>query len=194
MRKHGLEQFSYVVLSWHASEHEAYLEEQNLINEWDLCNPEFGYNLTFGGRGGCRMSDETRAKMSRVASQNLSLKGRKCSDETKKLLSEALSGSRNPNYGKQKSDSTKQKMSDSQKGRTLTDEHKEKLRLAKLGKKTGRKIPPQLAEARRLSKGTQAPRDAAKLGWERRKLKQKLEKEKENQASDLDFQGNNFPV
>ena len=57
----------------------------------------------------------------------------------------------------------------SQKGRVFTVAHREKLRQAKLGKKTGRKIPPQMAEARRAMKGTQSPIDAAKLGWQRRR-------------------------
>ncbi len=61
----------------------------------------------------------------------------------------------------------------SQKGRVFSIEHREKLRLAKLGKKTGRKIPPEMAAARRAMKGTDGPRIAAKLSWQRRRERMK---------------------
>ena len=60
-----------------------------------------------------------------------------------------------------------------QKGRIFSDAHREKLRQAKLGTKTGRKIPPQMAAARRALKGTQSPIVAAKLGWQRRRERAK---------------------
>jgi hypothetical protein len=99
------------------------------------------------------------------------MKGRKHTEETKRLLSIASSGANNANFGKHKSDETKQKMSDSQKGRKFTDDHREKLRQAKLGKKTGRSIPPEMAIARRNMKGTIEAKEAAKLGWITRRAK-----------------------
>lgn len=168
MRKHGVEQFKFEILTWCDSEDAAFLEEKRIVTEWNLCDPRVGYNLTSGGRGGCRVSDQVRHRMKL---REPSMKGRKHTEETKRLLSIDSSGANNANFGKHKSDETKQKMSDSQKGRKFTDDHREKLRQAKLGKKTGRSIPPEMAIARRNMKGTIEAKEAAKLGWITRRAK-----------------------
>jgi hypothetical protein len=58
-------------------------------------------------------------------------KGTKCSDESKKKISEAKKGMISPNKGKIASAETRKKMSDSAKKKTpISDEHKAKLSLA----------------------------------------------------------------
>jgi hypothetical protein len=59
-------------------------------------------------------------------------KGRVFSDDTKKKLRDAQSGEKSYWYGKAHSESTRQKMSKSQIGRIITDEHRENLRQANL--------------------------------------------------------------
>lgn len=60
------------------------------------------------------------------------------SEETLKKKSEAVKGSKHPNYGKKLSKETIEKMSKNRKGRILTQEHKDKI--SKTTK--GRKMPP----------------------------------------------------
>ena len=106
---------------------------------------------------GKTLSEETKKKLSEANMGSSGYwKGKTLSEETKKKLSEAnmgssgywkgktlskdhrekirlaIMGKNNPNYGKPKSVDTKRKMSDSQKGRILTEEHKEKLREASI--------------------------------------------------------------
>jgi len=90
--KHGYSNFELTILE--------YCEpEKCLIREkhfWDIFKPE--YNI----------AQDPKAPMS----------GRKHSDETKIILSEANTGKKNPNYGKNHSDETKQIISDALVGNT----------------------------------------------------------------------------
>lgn len=65
------------------------------IKEYDTISPN-GYNLTYGGEGGV-LSDETIRKLSGT---NNHFYGKKHSNETRKKLSDALSGHNHPMYGK----------------------------------------------------------------------------------------------
>jgi hypothetical protein len=76
-----------------------------------------------------------KAKLSQKA------KNRKHSEETKEKISLSNKGRNSPNKGKilgPRSADTKLKISESKKGKLLSDEHKAKLRDAKLGKARGR--------------------------------------------------------
>lgn len=54
-------------------------------------------------------------------------KGFVVTEETKVLLSQLNSGVNHPNHGKTRSESTKQLISQSQKGRVFSEEHRRKL-------------------------------------------------------------------
>lgn len=150
MRKYGIENFEFDVIAWFDNEELAFLEEAKLVDEWRLCDPSLGYNLTTGGRGGFKTTDEVRARSKeRMSGVKNPMYGKHHTDETKRILSELLSGANNANFGVPKSDDIKQKISEAQRGRKFTDDHREKLRKAKLGTKTGRNIPPEMAIARR---------------------------------------------
>lgn len=77
-------------------------------------------------------SDEYRKKMSLIK------KGHPTSENTKLKISHALIGNKN-NFGKKLSPETIKKITDSQKGKKLSDDHKRKLSLAKIGKPSKRK-------------------------------------------------------
>lgn len=66
MRHYGVDSFEFVILGERLSHKEACAEESRLISEFDLRNPESGYNLTDGGEGtrGFSPSPETLAKIS----------------------------------------------------------------------------------------------------------------------------------
>jgi hypothetical protein len=96
-------------------------------------------NGRFGGKG---TTDETREKISK------SKKGSKASEETKKLISEKLSGENNGMYGKnqyniwlikygkevadKKLQEFKEKQKLANKGKKFSEEHKEKIRQARI--------------------------------------------------------------
>ena len=105
---------------------------------------------------GHKFSEESKQKMSAAKKgkpfsekhrNNLSLahtgrKGRMQSEETKRKLSEAQKGERSPCYGKKLPESTRLKMSISQKGKTRSEETRKKMGAAKKGK-------PQTPEQKR---------------------------------------------
>ena len=68
------------------------------------------------------VSEETRQKLS------MSRKGKKRPVETCRKISAAKFGKKNPFYGKKHTAETRQKMSDALKGRTLSEEHRKKIR------------------------------------------------------------------
>ena len=76
--------------------------EQILIKKYNSANREFGYNSTFGGENGI-MNEETKQKISQAMMGNKNGLGHPCSPEKAKKISET------------------------QKGRTFTEEHKQKL-------------------------------------------------------------------
>lgn len=65
MRKHGIENFSFQVVSTHRTEEAAFDAEVNLIQELNRQNVSL-LNVTGGGKGGTNTSPQTRAKMSQA--------------------------------------------------------------------------------------------------------------------------------
>lgn len=59
------------------------------IKKYKTTNSKYGYNLDSGGNGAGRMSEETKAKLSKAKKGNTAMCGKKLSDEWKKHLSEA---------------------------------------------------------------------------------------------------------
>ena len=100
--KYGWDNFEHEILFTELTKEEACFKEQELIKLYNSTNKEFGYNQTSGGEC-CVMSDESKLKLSKSMMGNKNGFGHPCSDE-KRL-----------------------KISDAQKGRKLTKEHKDKL-------------------------------------------------------------------
>jgi len=91
-------------------------------------------NLHHGGFGGGCLSTETKAK---IAAANV---GKKRPEWACNRMAEAQRGKRRPF----RTEAHRRKLSESQKGRVFTDEHRQKLSAAKIG----RKIPERSAEHR----------------------------------------------
>lgn len=105
--KYGLENFQIEILEYCVAENAISREQYYL----DLLKPKYNILTTAGSRLGHIHSEEAKLKMSN------SSKGRKFSEETKKLLSLAKKGVNNPNFGK-----------------THSEESRALITLAKLGK------------------------------------------------------------
>ena len=78
--------FEHIVIARGLTEEEAKWLEVELIREWDTTNREYGYNITKGGDSNPMDNEESRRK-----------------------LSEAMTGENNPNYGKTFIEETRKK-------------------------------------------------------------------------------------
>jgi group I intron endonuclease len=114
IQKYGKEKFSCFPLAWAFNKEELDKLEIEYIAHY---RPE--YNLTKGGDGGC-----------------------------------GTSGKNHPNYGKKCSEETRKKMSEKKKGKKLSNEHKEKIGKASEGRHHTEEIRKKLRE---LNKGENNP-------------------------------------
>lgn len=102
IQKYGWDNFEHNILFTGLTKEQACLKEQELIKEFNSMNREYGYNSTSGGDVFV-MNEETKQKISQALMGNQNNLGHPCSEEKKKKISEA------------------------QKGRKFTKEHKQKL-------------------------------------------------------------------
>lgn len=137
--KYGEKWFRFFPLC-ECSEDELNKLEDEWITLFDTTNRSCGFNLKTGGDSNCRLSEETKQKISN------SHKGLRHSEETKNKISIAKSGENNQNYGKRgkgtpfyghkHSEESKQKISNSLKGRVVSDETRKKLSESQKGSKS----------------------------------------------------------
>lgn len=102
IQKYGWDNFEHNILFQNLTKEEACKKEQELIAKFNSMDRKFGYNSTSGGDVFV-MNEETKQKISQSMMGNKNNLGHSCSEEKKKKISEA------------------------QKGRKLTKEHKQKL-------------------------------------------------------------------
>lgn len=164
--KYGEENFKFNVLNYATNKDVLDQLEDDYIVYYDCLNPEKGYNFKRGGANG-KCSEELRKKMSesKKGEKNPNygkygilnpMYGKTHSLETRKKLSEIMSGKNHPFYGKKHSMETRKKMSESAKGKTFSIETRRKISEAQKGKKipletrkkmsktrTGMKCPPE---------------------------------------------------
>lgn len=122
-----------------------------LIEELDAVNREDFYNITWGGDGaGC-------------AEKN-NMFGKHHSEETKKILSNKLSGKNNPNFGlfgekhplykRKRPEEVNRKISNSLKGKIKSAEWVEKMRKRLIGRTTPESVKIKISEATKGRKQT----------------------------------------
>lgn len=102
IQKYGWDNFEHNILFENLTRCEACEKEQELIKQYNSMNREYGYNSTTGGES-FEMSEEAKLKKSKSMLGNKNGLGKPCSQEKAK------------------------KISDAQKGKRLSDEHKQKL-------------------------------------------------------------------
>lgn len=132
IRKYGIENFEFRILSYHPTEEEAFAAEGEAVASLRTTTREGGYNLNAGGKGGVSPSDEVRQK---IRQANL---GHPVSESVREKLRAARLGSKHTDEakakmslsrkGKPKSEDTREKMSRALKGHPVSEETRAKLR------------------------------------------------------------------
>ena len=124
IQKYGWDNFEHIVLLGNITKEEACLLEQELIKNYNSTDRNFGYNSTTGGET-FEMSEESRIKKSESMMGNKNGLGKPCSKEKAKRISDAQKG-------RKLSEEHKQKLSQSASKRhtPCSDEKKEKLRIS----------------------------------------------------------------
>lgn len=105
IQKYGWNNFEHIILYNNLTKEEACKKEIELINDYKTQNKKYGYNIMEGGSAPS-LPKEVRDKLSEALKNNQNGKGHPCTIDKRKKISEA------------------------QKGRKLTEEHKRKLSLA----------------------------------------------------------------
>lgn len=179
IEKYGWDNIKHIIVCDGLSKEVACRKEQELISYYKSNMQEFGYNCSLGGESGSyghKFTEEQRKKIS------LAQKGRVVSEETRRKIGQAnrvaLKGRVVPQevrdkisknnarsmLGKHLSDEAKRKISEANRGNQFHKgfkhslETREKMRLAKLGKKRGswtdkeRKAHMEAYEKRRQAK------------------------------------------
>ena len=88
IQKYGWDNFKHEILYENLSIEEAKVKEQELIKEWNLMNPAYGYNLTEGGDGS--FSEYSRYLMSKSRKGNINSKNQIHTLENRRQISKSL--------------------------------------------------------------------------------------------------------
>lgn len=126
IEKYGWDNFTHEILYENLSIDEAGNIEKKLIDEWNLMDPNFGYNLREGGNG--KFSEYSRYLMSKSRLNNKNCLNRKLSQETKEKISISLkkyyAKHDNPMKNRHHTPETIEKL----KNRVITEETKSKMK------------------------------------------------------------------
>lgn len=135
IQKYGWDNFDHLILHENLDQHTAYELEKQLIEKYGSMDPNSGYNIIAGGRGGQlgikrpehviqriiethtgrKRSEETRAKLRAAQARRVSsgMKGRHHTDDVRNRLSEighTKIGELNSFYGRKHTEESKEKM------------------------------------------------------------------------------------
>ena len=108
IRKYGWSAFDHIIVLDSLSKEEADVYEDFLIEQCESTNPKHGFNLRGGGGKGSP-SEETRKRMSEAQSgERHPNYGRELPEEHRRHISEGVRGERNGFYGRHHTEDTKQ--------------------------------------------------------------------------------------
>ena len=158
IQKYGWDNIKHIILLENLSKEMACECEKYLIAKYQTNNSNYGYNNSFGGESGSyghKMSEESRRKISEAnkgkvlsdevrqkigKANSIALKGRTVPQEVRDKISKHNA---KPFLGKHHTEEAKRKNAEAHKGKQYhlghkhSDETRQKMRLAKLGKKRG---------------------------------------------------------
>ena len=121
IKSYGWDNFEHIILKENLTLEEANYWEDYYMHFYHSKYNENGYNVRDAGSNG-ELSEQTKEKLSQIAKKKELWKG----DRNPRHL-DPLCGERNPMYGKHHTEETKQKISNANKGKQLSDEHKQKI-------------------------------------------------------------------
>ena len=148
IQKYGWDNFEHEVLLTGLSKQEAAEEEKRLIKEINATDPLIGYNMTFGGDFGVKHTDEVKKRISQKlieyysndsARQHNSIMhiGKKHSEETRRKMSETHRANMTEEIRKRMGDAHRGLKYPNRQGHKQTEETKQKISYAKIGKHYG---------------------------------------------------------
>ena len=148
IQKYGWENFNHEVLESGLSRESACEKEKKYIKELHATDSRFGYNMTFGGDCGVKFTDEVKSCISQklieyysndFAREHSSLAhmGKKHSEETRKKMSETHKATMTDEVRKRMGDAHKGIKYSNRVGHKQSEETKQKIRSAKIGKHYG---------------------------------------------------------
>lgn len=120
IQKYGWDNFEHLILFTNLSLEEANRLEEQLIALYKSTDDDYGYNIKNGGSNFTH-SDITKQKIGMANKQ--AQKGKKYTAARKEQMSKLFSGENNPFFGKHHTDETKNKISQSRKGKTSGINH-----------------------------------------------------------------------
>ena len=118
--KYGWNNFEHIILYTDLTQEQANQIEQELIQQYNSQNDQYGYNITSGG---CNFSHSVETKQKIGKANSIALKGNNHSKEQNELMSQKFKGENNPFYGKHHTEETKQKISNARKGKFTGSNH-----------------------------------------------------------------------
>jgi group I intron endonuclease len=159
--KHGFNNLSWEQIDSADTQAELDEKEKYWITFYKSDNRTYGYNLSKGGLGG-RLNEETKRKLRDInmghivtaearlkiseantgkhhtekTKQKISLISKNISAETRKKMSMANTGDKNPFFGKHHTPETRQKMSEAKKGRQIPLTTRQKMSATQRGEKS----------------------------------------------------------
>ena len=122
IEKYGWDNFEHIIIARGLTEDEAKWLEVELIREWNTTNQNKGYNISIGGEGGngCKHTEEWKEEHSKkVSGENNPMFGRQHTEETKRKISESRDeycGENHPMFVRQHTEETKRKISEANSG------------------------------------------------------------------------------
>ena len=126
IQKYGWDRISHDILASELTIEEAKQMERDLISDWNLTNPEYGYNLREGGDG--TFSEASIKKMSESRKGNTNCVGRILPEDVHNKISESLhiyyQAHDNPMKSRKHSEESLQKM----RGRVMSAESIQKMK------------------------------------------------------------------
>jgi len=180
VNKYGIENFIFEILEEYEPEFLPSMENWwvNMLNTNDR---NFGYNLRpTSPNGHFIMSENTKLKM-KMSSIGVGV-GRKHTEESKKKMSLSRKGKPSINKGKSCSEETRKKISEAQIGKKLSESTIEKFRIAATGKKQTKETIEKRKKTRGVFKLSQETKDKISNKNKGRKCseetKQKMSKSK----------------
>lgn len=162
IQKYGWNNFTHEILFENLSKEEACKKEIELIAKYKSNNPEFGYNLSLGGESGSYGYKHTQEQNNAKSLRQLGKKHKPHTEETKQKISKSKMGKKVPhsfehqqkiiqaNTGKKRTAEQIQRMIEGRKNYIVSENTKQKISNTMKGRKPCDKCLQKASESRKI--------------------------------------------